>query len=115
MERRVKVIYDDGCPTCSVGIAFADKLDHTDSMELIGMNTEEGKRIVSDRGLNMTESAYVIDGESISGKAAFMREVFRRGGLIGLLISLPFRVPYFGNVLYRLLALHRKHITRTEL
>lgn len=115
MERKVKVIYDDGCPTCTVGISIADKLDHADSMEFIGMNTDAGKRIIAEKDLDMLESAYLIDGDSVAGKAAFMREVFRRGGVFGFLISLPFRIPLLGNALYRLLALHRRHVTKTEL
>lgn len=114
MEKRVKVIYDDGCPTCTVGISIADKLDHAGSMEFIGMNTEAGKRIIAEKGLDMAESAYVVDGDTVEGKAAFMREVFSRGGIIGFCISLPFRIPVLGNALYRLLALHRKHVTKSS-
>jgi predicted DCC family thiol-disulfide oxidoreductase YuxK len=115
MERKVKVIYDDGCPTCTVGISLAGTLDHADSMEFIGMNTDAGKHIIAEKGLDMVESAYVIDGERVEGKAAFMREVFSRGGVIGFLISLPFRIPIIGNAIYYLLALHRAHVTKTEI
>lgn len=115
MERKVKVIYDDGCPTCTVGISIADRLDHADSMEFIGMNTDAGKQIIAEKGLDMMESAYVVDGDAVAGKAAFMREVFSRGGVVGTLISLPFRIPILGNALYRLLALHRRHVTKTTL
>lgn len=115
MERKVKVIYDDGCPTCRVGISLAEKLDREHGMEFVGMNTDAGRAIIAEKKLDMAESAYLVDGDSVAGKAAFMREVFSRGGLIGVLISLPFRVPYVGNALYRLLALHRRHVTKTEL
>jgi predicted DCC family thiol-disulfide oxidoreductase YuxK len=114
MERKVKVIYDDGCPTCTVGMHIAHAIDHNDSLEFIGMNTEEGKRVIQEHGLDMEKSAYVIDGDAISGRAQMMRDVLARGGVIGFLLSLPFRIPLIGNALYDLLALHRKHVTRTK-
>lgn len=114
METRVKVIYDDGCPTCTVGMHLAEGIDRTKSLDFIGMNTDEGQRIIATHQLDMHRSAYVIDGENISGRAEMMREVLSRGGSIGFLLSLPFRVPYLGNALYDLLARHRAHVTKSE-
>lgn len=82
-------------------------------MEFIGMNTNEGARLIDEHHLDMSQSAYLIDGTKIEGKAGFMREVFRRGGIIGTLISVPFYIPYLGTLLYRLLAAHRTHVTTT--
>ena len=115
MEKRVKVIYDDHCPTCRIGISLADSLDRTGTLEFIGMNTEEGAELVREHSLDMSASAYILDGSKIEGKAAFMRTLFRRGGFLGFLISLPFRIPYVGTTLYSLLARHRAHVTTSKI
>lgn len=115
METRVKVIYDDGCPTCTVGMHLAEGIDHTKSLDFIGMNTEEGRRIISEHKLDMRRSAYVIDGENISGRADMMRKILSHGSIIGFLLSLPFRIPYLSNALYDLLARHRAHVTKSQL
>jgi len=115
MVQRVKVIYDDKCPTCTVGMHLAEGIDHTQSLDFIGMNTEEGQRIIAEHTLDMRRSAYVIDGKNIFGRADMMREVLSHGSIVGFLLSLPFRVPYLGNALYDLLARHRAHVTRSKL
>ena len=115
MEKRVKVIYDDGCPTCTVGVHLAHGMDLREELELIGMNTEEGKRVIVEHGLDMERSAYVIEDGVIGERAHMMRDVLSRAGFIGLLLSLPFRIPYVGNALYDVLALHRKHVTKTKI
>lgn len=114
MEKRVQVIYDDGCPTCTLGVHFAEGIDLRKELEFVGMNTTEGQRVISEHGLDMKKSAYVIENGAVSERAHMMRDVLARGGFIGLLLGLPFRVPYLGNALYDLLALHRRHVTRTK-
>lgn len=108
------VIFDDGCPTCQVGMDMAEYLDTANTIEFVGMNTDEGKKLITQHGLDMERSAYAIHDGSIMQKAAFMREVFGRSGIRGWLISLPFRIPYFSDRAYDLLARHRKHRTTTK-
>lgn len=113
-EKKI-VIYDDGCPTCTVGMEFAEKHDSDGAFTFVGMNTEEGQALIVKHQLDMSASAYVVhDDGSHAEKARMMVEIFSRAGFLGLLVSLPFRVPILGNWLYGLLALHRKHATKTE-
>jgi|GEM_PF-3080840 len=114
MEKRVKVIYDDSCPTCTVGMHVAHGIDRHQELEFIGMNTDEGQRMIDEHSLNMEKSVYVIDGETISERARMMRDVLARGGVIGFFLSLPFRIPFVGNMIYDILTLHRKHVTKTK-
>lgn len=115
MEAKKTVIFDDGCPTCRVGMEFAQTHGGSESLEFVGMNTEEGKALIEKHQLDMNASAYVVhDDGSRAEKARMMVEIFSRAGFLGLLASLPFRVPIVGDWMYSLLALHRKHVTKTE-
>ncbi len=79
------------------------------------MNTEEGKKLVTEHSFNMSESAYAIHENTISRKSEMMRDVLAHNGIIGAILSVPFRIPWLGNKLYDLLALHRKHVTKSFL
>jgi predicted DCC family thiol-disulfide oxidoreductase YuxK len=116
MEKEKKtVVYDDGCPTCTVGVEFAKKLDGKEALEFVGMNTEKGKQLVQENGLDMNASAYVLHSDgSRTEKARMMVEVLSHNGLIGFVLSLPFRVPVVGELLYYLLTLHRRHLTKSD-
>jgi len=111
---KLKVVFDDGCPTCTLGKNMSERLDTTHSIEFIGMNTENGKRLITEHGLNMTESAYAIQENTISGKSGMVRRVLAYNGIIGAILSIPFRIPWFSDKLYDLLALHRKHVTTSR-
>lgn len=109
------VVYDDGCPTCTVGMEFAKKLDGEEVLEFVGMNTEKGGELVRTHGLDMNASAYVLHSDgSRTEKAKMMVEVLSHTGGLGFLLGLPFRVPFFGERLYYLLTLHRKHVTKSK-
>ncbi len=110
------VVYDDGCPTCTVGKDFAESHDTDGALKFVGMNTEEGKTLIEKHQLDMNASAYVLreDGTR-AGKAEMIREVLAHNGPLGFVLSLPFRVPYLSDVLYDLLALHRKHVTKSKI
>ncbi len=112
-EKKV-VVYDDGCPTCTVGMEFAKKLDGEQALEFVGMNSEKGKELVRANGLDMNASAYVLHNGSKTGKAKMMVEILSHNGLFGFVLSLPFRLPVVGEWLYYLLTLHRKHVTKTK-
>lgn len=110
----LKVIYDDGCPTCTVGKNAAERLDTNRSIEFIGMNTEHGKQLIAEHDLNMNESAYALDKNGISKRSAMVRRVLARGGAVGAILSAPFRIPWLSDKLYDVLALHRRHITTSR-
>ncbi len=109
MDERPVVVYDDGCPACTVGKKLSERLDAKKNLDFVGMNTERGKGLVQTHDLNMHASAYLIEGAVVSDKAKMMRDVLAHNGPIGFLMSLPFRIPWFGDRLYELIALHRSH------
>ncbi len=115
METKKTVVFDDGCPTCTVGKDFAESHDAQKALTFVGMNTEEGKVLIEKHNLDMNASAYVLreDG-SRAAKSEMIREVLAHNGLLGFVFSVPFRVPYLSDMLYDLLALHRKHVTRSS-
>lgn len=112
MKKRLRVVYDDACPTCTIGKNIAEKLDRHHAVEFVGMHTDEGNRIVTEHALDMERSAYALTENGISQKARMMRAVLAHNGVIGFLVSLPFRIPWLGDRLYELIASHRRHITK---
>jgi predicted DCC family thiol-disulfide oxidoreductase YuxK len=116
MSTKLKVVYDDGCPMCTVGMNVADALDKDEAVEFIGMNTEEGKSLIRERGLDMNATAYAFHADgTTSEKRHMLRDVLAHNGPIGFVLSLPFRVPYLGDALYALFAFVRLRITRSPL
>ncbi len=114
-EQRKVVVFDDGCPTCTVGMEFAEAHDTEKLLTFVGMNTEEGKSLIEKHKLDMNASAYVLrDDGSHAEKSEMIREVLAHNGPLGFMFSLPFRIPYLSDALYDLLALHRKHVTKTK-
>ena len=111
---KLKVVFDDGCPTCTLGKNMSERLDTTHSIEFIGMNTEHGKRLITANGLNMTESAYAIQENTISGKSEMARRVLAHNGIIGAILSIPFRIPWLSDKFYDVLALHRRHVATSR-
>ncbi len=109
------VVFDDGCPTCTVGMEFAEAHDSKKALTFVGMNTEEGKALIEKNQLDMNASAYVLheDGTRVE-KARMMVEVLSHNGLLGFLLSIPFRMPYVSDWLYNVLTLHRKHVTKSK-
>lgn len=114
MESRMKVIYDDGCAACTVGKNFAQRFDHRYAIKFVGMNTEEGRHLMSAFRLNMDQSAYAVKGGLILNKRQMMCEVLDHDGLIGFIVSIPFRIPYLGDILYDFLAACRNRITTSK-
>jgi predicted DCC family thiol-disulfide oxidoreductase YuxK len=114
--KKLTLVYDDGCPTCTVGVTIAKKLDKNGSLILVGMNTEEGRELVHKHGLDMNSSAYALsENGSITAKAQMAKDVLANKGLGGFLLSLPFRLPSpIADRLYWLLAQHRRHTTKTN-
>lgn len=115
-QKKVTLVYDDGCPTCTVGVNVAKKLDRDGDLTLVGMNTDAGRELVHKHSLDMNASAYAIaqDG-TISAKAQMAKDVLAGKGLGGFLLSLPFRLPRpMADAIYKLLALHRRHTTKTR-
>ncbi len=109
------VVFDDGCPTCTVGMEFAEAHDSKKALTFVGMNTEEGKALIEKHQLDMSASAYVVQGDGTRvEKARMMVEVLSHNGLLGFVLSIPFRVPYLSDWLYNMLALHRKHVTKSK-
>lgn len=115
MEKKLTVVYDDKCPMCTVGMNVVDALDDASAIDLVGMNSERGRELVAEHGLDMNASAYAIrtDGTR-SEKVAFMRDILSHNGAIGSILSLPFRLPFVGNALYDLLAFIRYHTTASK-
>ena len=115
MEKKLTVVFDDGCPMCTVGMNVSDALDTERSIDFVGMNTERGKTLIKENELDMNASAYVFhpDGTK-SEKSHMMRDILARNGFIGFILSLPFRVPYLNDALYKLLALIRWYITSSQ-
>jgi predicted DCC family thiol-disulfide oxidoreductase YuxK len=109
MNERLTVVYDDGCPTCTVGKNLSEKLDKNKKLDFVGMNTERGHSLVHEHGLDMHASAYAIRDGKVSGKSAMVRDVLTHNGTLGFFISLPFRIPWVGDRLYELIARHRSH------
>lgn len=94
---------------------MSERLDTTHSIEFIGMNTEHGERLITEHSLNMTESAYAIQENAISKKSEMVRRVLAYNGIIGAILSIPFRIPWLSDKLYDVLALHRRHVTASRL
>jgi len=116
MAKKLTVVYDDGCPACTVGKNFSEKLDQEKSMEFVGMNSEQGRALIRQHDLDMNASAYAFreDG-SKTARSRMMRDVLARNGWLGFLFSLPFRIPLLGDKLYDVLARHRRHTTKSAL
>lgn len=116
MHERLTVVYDDDCPTCTVGKDLSASLDHKHTINFVGMNTEEGTSLVQKHQLDMSKSAYALHADgSKSSKSRMVRDVLARNGLIGAMLSLPFRIPYLGDMLYDVLALHRRRTTKSHI
>lgn len=115
MEKKLTVVYDDGCPVCTVGKNTANALDREDAVDFVGMNTERGKTFIAQHNLDMNASAYALheDGR-ITEKSQMVRDVLEHNGILGYLSSLPFRVPYFNDTLYDFLAWTRWHATKSK-
>lgn len=109
--QKVTVVYDDGCPTCTVGKNMAERLDHAHAITFVGMNTDAGKALVQQHQLDMDSSAYAISERETLSKAAMVKSVLSHNGFVGMLLSLPFRIPWLGDKLYDVLVLHRNHVT----
>ncbi len=78
------------------------------------MNTEHGKQLISEHGLNMSESAYSIEGNTSAAKSAMVKQVLAHNGIVGVIVSLPFRIPWLGDKLYDLIASHRAHTEKSQ-
>jgi predicted DCC family thiol-disulfide oxidoreductase YuxK len=100
-EQRKVVVFDDKCPACTVGMEFAESHDADSALKFVGINTEEGKMLIKKHDLDVNASAYVLheDG-SRAEKSAMMAEILSHNGFLGMVLSLPFRVPIVGNWLY---------------
>jgi predicted DCC family thiol-disulfide oxidoreductase YuxK len=115
MEKKLTVVFDDGCPMCTVGMNVADSLDGKDAVEFVGMNTERGKTLVQEHKLDMNASAYAFRADGTrTEKSQMMRDVLANNGVLGFIMSLPFRIPYLNDILYRILAWTRWHITKSK-
>ena len=92
----------------------AGALDNDKAVDFVGMNSERGKTLIEQHGLDMNQSAYAFNSDGTrSEKSHFMRDVLAHGGSVGFILSLPFRVPILGDLLYSLLATIRYHITKS--
>lgn len=112
MEKKLTVVYDDGCPMCTVGMHVGNALDKKKDVEFVGMNTERGKNLIQEHRLDMNATAYAFHADgTASEKAQMILDVLARNGIFGFILSLPFRIPYVGNALYEVLAFIRWHIT----
>lgn len=115
MEKKLTVVFDDKCPTCTVGMNVADALDSHDAVEFVGMNTERGKALIQQHNLDMNASAYAFHADGTkTEKSRMMRDVLAHNGILGFLLSLPFRIPFVSDKVYSVLALHRKHVTKSD-
>lgn len=115
MEKKLTVVFDDGCPMCTVGMNVADALDKTDSIEFIGMNTDRGKDLILKHNLDMNKSAYAFRADgAVTEKSHMLRDVLMFNGPVGFFLSLPLRVPYLNNCLYGILAWIRWHVTKSR-
>lgn len=114
MKKEMVVVFDDRCPTCATGKRFAESFDQDKRIDFVGMNTERGKALIQERGLDMGRSAYALHADgSTAEKSHMVRDVLARNGLVGFFLSLPFRIPHIGDTLYTVLALHRRHTTKS--
>ena len=112
--QKLTVVFDDACPTCTVGKNFAQAHDKASALDFVGMHSERGQTLIRQHGLNMSDSAFAfhVDG-SRTEKSQMIRDVLAHNGVIGFLLGLPFRIPYISDKLYDLLALHRRHRTKS--
>ncbi len=114
MATKSMLIFDDGCKVCSLGVRSAATLTKDDDVRYVGMSTEEGKGYVQKHALDMNASAYLIHADgTVQEKEAMAAAVLRRGGPLGYVLSLPFRIPYVSRFLYNVLAWVRFHTTKT--
>ena len=105
MEKKLTVVFDDGCPLCTAGKNVAKALDKSEAVDFVGMNTERVRALIEEHRLDMNTSAYALRADGLkTEKSRMMRDVLRHNGLVGFLLSVPFRLPYLGDKLYDLLA-----------
>lgn len=115
MKEKLTVVFDDKCPTCTVGVNASAALDTDKTVEFVGMNTERGQAMVKEHNLDMNASAYAFRADgSRAEKAQMMRDVLAHNGIAGFFLSLPFRIPFFGDMLYEFLAWTRWHLTKSR-
>lgn len=114
MEKRLTVVYDDDCPTCTVGKNISEKLDKKQAIDFVGMNTERGRTLAHEHNLDVRASAYAIKDGVVAGKSQMVRTVLAHNGILGFLVSLPFRIPWLGDRLYELIVRHRSHGFREQ-
>ena len=112
MKEKLTVIFDDECSLCTAGRNFASKFDRNKTIQFIGMNTERGKELIDRHHLDMNQSAYAFREDGSRAEKSYMvRDVLAQNGLVGFLLSLPFRIPYVSDKLYDFLAQIRWHTT----
>jgi predicted DCC family thiol-disulfide oxidoreductase YuxK len=115
MEDTTVLVFDDRCATCSLGVRAVQRLNADNSIRYVGMNSPEGNKYVHDLNLDMNASAYLIDKHgTIKEKEAMAASVLAKSGVVGTLLSVPFRIPYVSRFLYTALAWVRFHTTTTR-
>lgn len=114
-DKKLVLIFDDTCAMCSRGINFVDTLSKDLPVRPVSMHSVEGQRYIAVHKLDMNASAYLIDEHGvIKEKEAMAASVLRRAGILGKLLSIPFRIPYVSRMLYAMLAWVRFHTTSTK-
>jgi predicted DCC family thiol-disulfide oxidoreductase YuxK len=79
--RKKTLLYDGSCRTCRVMKDAADKT--VSNYEFIDATSEEGRRLVQEKNLQIDSSAYVLDGERTLSKSDMALEFLHDVRMIG--------------------------------
>lgn len=108
--RKMTVVYDNSCRSCTVARSFGEKLDTSGTIEYVGMHTDKGRELVAKHGLDMEKSAYAIaeDG-SIASHAKMIHAVLNSSGFFGQILSRLLHIfpESLANRLYDFASRHR--------
>jgi predicted DCC family thiol-disulfide oxidoreductase YuxK len=108
--KKLTVVYDNECRTCSVTRSIGEKLDTANNLEFVGMHTDEGHALIAKHALKMEKSAYAIsDDGTVTERAEMIRAVLGATGFFGRILGNMVRVlpKTVADRLYNFAAKHR--------
>ena len=86
--KKLTVVYDNACRTCTVARSIGEKLDTGGAIEYVGMHTDHGKELVAKHSLDMEKSAYAISEDgSIASHADMIHTVLSASGRMGQILG----------------------------
>lgn len=110
------VLFDGDCSLCASSVAWIRRRDKAGRFRFVANRSEEGSRLVDERGLRATSEGtlvYLEDGDARLRSSAVVRILRRLGGVWRLVGALLWLVPKpLRDLGYRIVARNRHRLRR---